>query len=482
MSVQRRIFPAAAVYGHTDAGIHKGLYALHSTDGSKIEIGDAIAAYHIFDLCIRHIGFDTPKTVFDSLLKGHIDMPERIFGQQLVEVVSNIVGFIFEAAYEQNIDGTFFDRDMRFAGMQLFAAGGNKKSISYSGAKAFDIFQVGPVLTDRDPVDRAFIKRIMVTHGVIEQQIKTGDIPKVPYAFALICVHSVTVVVESQHGIDPLCVKRKEFFRGSIEFFLNDISKNKISVICKNILKIPFNTENTIAPSIWSKLYKAELIKDAYSVVPDGQSFGEDILCLCVCILKADTMFLTKNAYYHYIIRENSMSHIRESKDIIKYTGLYVSLCNLFKNFNLYDEVDKYLEAFLMQYITSYMSYMYRGSIYIGRYRFGNIHMLRGKKVVIYGAGRVGQDYYCQIAGYKECTIVGWIDKMFSRYKFDYAQVQEISALKSMNYDKLIVAVRDKTIADEIIKTLCELGIEKGKVVWTKPCVCCLPVNKINLY
>lgn len=261
-----------------------------------------------------------------------------------------------------------------------------------------------------------------------------------------------------------------------------DISKNKISVICKNILKIPFNTENTIAPSIWSKLYKAELIKDAYSVVPDGQSFGEDILCLCVCILKADTMFLTKNAYYHYIIRENSMSHIRESKDIIKYTGLYVSLCNLFKNFNLYDEVDKYLEAFLMQYITSYMSYMYRGSIYIGRYRFGNIHMLRGKKVVIYGAGRVGQDYYCQIAGYKECTIVGWIDKMFSRYKFDYAQVQEISALKSMNYDKLIVAVRDKTIADEIIKTLCELGIEKGKVVWTKPCVCCLPVNKINLY
>ena len=32
------------------------------------------------------------------------------------------------------------------------------------------------------------------------------------------------------------------------------------------------------------------------------------------------------------------------------------------------------------------------------------------KKVVIYGAGRVGRDYYAQISRYSSCTILAWID------------------------------------------------------------------------
>ena len=180
MVVQRRILPAAAVYGHADAGIHKGLDALHPVKGSKIEIGDAITGYHISDLCVRNIGFDAPQAVFDSLLKGHIDMPERIVCQQLVKAVSGVVEFIFEAAYKQNIDGALFDRSMGLTGMQFFSAGGNKESISYSRAKAFDIVQMSPVLTDHDSIDRALIKRDMVIHRVVKQQIKTGNIPKLP--------------------------------------------------------------------------------------------------------------------------------------------------------------------------------------------------------------------------------------------------------------------------------------------------------------
>lgn len=261
-----------------------------------------------------------------------------------------------------------------------------------------------------------------------------------------------------------------------------DISLNKMSFICQNILKIPPDSKDTITPSIWSKLYKAELIKNAYSVVPDNQSFGEDILCLCACILKADTIFLTKNAYYRYIVRENSMSHIMESQNIIKYTGLYVSLCDLFKKFGLYDAMEKILDAFLMRYITSYMSCMYKGSIYIDRYRFRNIRMLRGKKVVIYGAGRVGQDYYRQIVEYKECTITGWVDQNFSRYQFPYAQVRDITELKTLDYDKIIVAIKNENMADEIIKILSKAGIEKENMMWSKPQKRCVPINKIRLY
>ena len=50
----------------------------------------------------------------------------------------------------------------------------------------------------------------------------------------------------------------------------------------------------SIAYSIVCKLYKRALIEKCFSMQPDEQQFGEDLLCLCLCILESRRIVLSR--------------------------------------------------------------------------------------------------------------------------------------------------------------------------------------------
>ena len=94
-----------------------------------------------------------------------------------------------------------------------------------------------------------------------------------------------------------------------------------------------------------------------------------------------------------------------------------------------------------------------------------NAFALRGAKIVIYGAGVVGQSYYLCLSD--KYNVVAWIDK-----EKDFAQGQKIDRveiLKSISYDCIVIAVKEKKTAQEISNGLIQLGVKDEQIIWQKP-------------
>lgn len=74
-----------------------------------------------------------------------------------------------------------------------------------------------------------------------------------------------------------------------------------------------------------------------------------------------------------------------------------------------------------------------------------------------------------QLSKYQNIEIIAWLDSNWQNYKFDYACVKDISMLSSCEYDEIIIAVRNESVAREIGKMLIDAGQPEEKIVWVKP-------------
>ena len=103
------------------------------------------------------------------------------------------------------------------------------------------------------------------------------------------------------------------------------------------------------------------------------------------------------------------------------------------------------------------------------KYVYPNPTMLCGKKVVIYGAGTVGQGYYAQISCLSNCKVVAWIDKKHDEYNFTFRKVEEVQRLSSLEFDLLVIAVKNIMVANKIRQNLVDAGIDEDKIKWETP-------------
>jgi len=225
-----------------------------------------------------------------------------------------------------------------------------------------------------------------------------------------------------------------------------------------------------ITPSIWSKLFKREFIQKCYARVPKELSYGEDMFCLSMCMLEGRSMYLHKTAMYHYVNRQGSLMNSAYVSSVINISELYHALKNLFMEYNVYGLLRPCLETYLARIMLLAIKKIGKSMESVSFYYLKNIDVIKGKKVVIYGAGSVGQGYYAQISRYATCMIVGWVDLKFQQYQFGYAQVQPVTELEKMQYDVLLLAIKDENKAKQIKRELMERrGIPEKMIMWEQP-------------
>ena len=241
---------------------------------------------------------------------------------------------------------------------------------------------------------------------------------------------------------------------------------DKATYISKNIF------ENlTMSFNLWSKLFKAELVKDAYMQLPDNQEYGEDLLCLCNYIIKCKKIYMCKDAFYHYRIRENSLSDLHWPESCMEVSKLHDYVIRFLKENGLLNECGDSARFHYKRRILSAMVEDHSSGIRALRYKM-NTDTLDGKKIALYGAGKVGKDYYYQILQNDRCEIVAWADKV--KYgKSGLISVCRPDALQNVKYDMIILAVKNKTVADEIRTELVQNGIceDDAMILWEEPVV-----------
>lgn len=244
-------------------------------------------------------------------------------------------------------------------------------------------------------------------------------------------------------------------------------TENRLLLFEKYVLGIKEKT--ILAPSVCVKLFTRDLIKKCYEQVPDDCSYGEDFICLCYCFFECNKIVLRQRAFYHYVVRNDSIMHTNVIDKIAKECNLYKQLNKVFRKYSVSEYLEEKAKEYFGYVIWNLTREINKDSIFIQNYLFPDVNMLKGKRIALYGAGKVGRDYYTQICRYAECNIVLWVDKNYREYHFPFCEVKEVANIKQYHYDMILIAVKDKNVAIQIKNDLIENRVDEQKIIWMEP-------------
>ncbi len=224
-----------------------------------------------------------------------------------------------------------------------------------------------------------------------------------------------------------------------------------------------------ITPSIWSKIFKRDFIRKCYSKVPESQSQGEDFLCLCICLLEGKYMRTHNIALYHYCMRKDSMMNTVNLSFAAEMGKLYLCLKNTFMEYGIYSRASQVLDDYFIRMLFGSIKKIDKYTECVHYYELETVDDLNGKRIVIYGAGNIGKDYYAQLSKYTTCTIVGWIDKKYTTFHYEYAKVEGVEKFKNLEYDIVVIAIKNEERARKVCQELEQIGVAKEKIWWKLP-------------
>ena len=248
-----------------------------------------------------------------------------------------------------------------------------------------------------------------------------------------------------------------------------DNPRNNIE-IWKAYMYLKLEEGYSINSFLCTKLFKSEMIKRCCKNVPKDVVFGEDRIAIAECFLSCNRVSFLKKAYYHYnYLHPDSCSANKGAKMLFWTFKMNKILFDLFHKYGVYELIEPYIDTILSVRLLRELIRMN----FIIPYLFGHVDEIYGKRIVIYGAGKVGYNYYIQLSKNVNCNIVDWVDKNFAGYNYIERKVNPINNIKNADYDLIIIAVKYKKLAEQIINDLITMGIDKNKLCWYEPIQSC---------
>ncbi len=213
-------------------------------------------------------------------------------------------------------------------------------------------------------------------------------------------------------------------------------------------------------------IFRIDFVKQAYLHVPFSCEQGEDLICLTWMLLHADSIFFVDEAVYNCQYRVDSIYRMRSPYKYIQVCRMIEAMENICREYGCLEEVKSYLEEYLNTVLINDIQ-MINPELYIEKYNYPHVENLRGKRVLLYGAGVVGKNYYSQLSRYADVEIVAWADKDASDY--EYTNVIRPSEISEYGFDLILIAVKEKKLAENIKLCLNEMGYTNRRLLWEPP-------------
>lgn len=240
--------------------------------------------------------------------------------------------------------------------------------------------------------------------------------------------------------------------------------------------------DSGIRPNVWSKIFSREVIYDCQMSVNNCINYGEDMACTYPALLKADSVYVTDECLYHYRRRADSITTERNLNYFEQIGILYKELAKVFFQ-------HRKITNILMSQLNSYMKYLLNkgdrdllnGILESSQsemkpyYLFPFDKIAKGSKIVVYGAGVVGQDYIAQILSRRYVKLVAWVDKKYIEYAAKGYDVVDTWECYIRSYDYIVIAILKEHVAMEIKKELIANGVSESHIIWSLP----VKVNRI---
>lgn len=222
-----------------------------------------------------------------------------------------------------------------------------------------------------------------------------------------------------------------------------------------------------IIQSLCTKLIKRNILMLSMEGIDDRFAMGDDAAVVYKAMLIADKVVVIHKSFYFYRIHPFSMCHTKEENPFFKIECFQKYMQSIFSKYDMQYKLNEQLKMYLMSFIKKAVADTYGIGI-VDLYRLPFRCSDIGKRVVLYGAGRVGKAYYRQLAQMQFIRIAAWIDKgKVGQSIFDY-EIQAIEDLRDREFDKIIIGVKDTDTAEEIRKELSTL-VPARKILWKEP-------------
>lgn len=224
--------------------------------------------------------------------------------------------------------------------------------------------------------------------------------------------------------------------------------------------------EYGILPHLFTKLFKADILKATQAVVTEDIIAGDDVAVVYPSILKAERICVSDIAGYHYIQHSGSITKTDYSNEYERVGSLLSFLKKILEENHLSEVIEKQLCVY-KHYLLSLRQIDYfdkeSESVLIS---YGGISA--GKRVVIYGAGVLGQRIYRYLKTDERVLVVGWLDKNYKTYQKSGFEVQSPDEFDFLNemYDYILIANITEDTVKVIKGFLLTKGVSKEKIRW----------------
>lgn len=204
-----------------------------------------------------------------------------------------------------------------------------------------------------------------------------------------------------------------------------------------------------IIPTVFSKLFRTEFLKQTEIIIDDSITFGEDVALTFQALIRAESVQIIDHASYHYIKRRGSMTWDRQSEDNIRI--LENTLREAFSRTGKLELMHKQLDEYM-----TFVRLLKAPETVAGVRDFFSQKEMR---VALYGAGGFGQAIHHE---YKE-KISLWVDRDYQKYDFLDGEVDPVDVLvrKTEEYDVIYIAIINEALCRQIRTELVEKGITK---------------------
>lgn len=117
------------------------------------------------------------------------------------------------------------------------------------------------------------------------------------------------------------------------------------------------------------------------------------------------------------------------------------------------------------EWLIERMKWMQNGK----RWIFPNGVVPKGAKLILYGFGDVGKDWYEDIWRSGDVELVMIVDRNYKEFEKGIVRIHPIEDIDTVEYDYVLIAINEKDIVDAVRDALLKQGVMTEKILWSDP-------------
>ena len=235
----------------------------------------------------------------------------------------------------------------------------------------------------------------------------------------------------------------------------------------KALWRYMFNHLLPLKTNLWANVYKTNILQQVCDGVDHHIFLCEDYVLFFLYMVNCNKVKMIDEYGYYYDYRDQTLRYPMENL-VYNNEAIYNSCKKAFQ--------DHPHKGLLMEGLGDFYLVATRGVIMQrtsqraggSRFYYPYFGRLKGKRVILYGAGNVGKCYYRHITEDVECILVAWVDKNADKLRRTelLPVVGMAECLQKYDYDIVIIAVFDKSTYESVRAELILQGIPENKIVW----------------